>query len=209
MERDTVFRRPALPACCHEEEMVPGKPAENGGVQPADVYAELERVRGNHPLDASVPQAFLNGAPLVRQVAAPVGLHGDAVVVRVEVLQGVPDICGDELRAHARSGEHDGLHARLEQARGNPLALQHHAAPDPLHPVHERRIVEHEMTLAGRGAVVVDEGHVLLQDLLRQLVRVADGCRAADEQGRGAVERRQSSSARRITLVMCEPNTPR
>ncbi len=26
MERDTVFLRPARPACCHDEAMVPGKP---------------------------------------------------------------------------------------------------------------------------------------------------------------------------------------
>ena len=101
----------------------------------------------------------------------------------------------DELRAHPRTGKDDRLHARLQQARGDPLALQDHAPADPLDAVHERRVVQDEVPLAGGGAVLVDERRLLLEDPAGQLVRVADRGRAADEYRRGAVEPRDPLQA--------------
>ena len=40
--------RPARPACCHIEAMVPGNPLSTHGVEPADVDAELEGGGGDH-----------------------------------------------------------------------------------------------------------------------------------------------------------------
>ena len=75
------------------------------------------------------------------------------------------------------------------------MRLQGDAAADSLGAVHQGRVVEHEVPLSGRCAVVVDQFHRLLQDALRQIPRIAYGCRAAQESGPRAVERGNAAQA--------------
>ena len=67
-------RRPARPICCQALASVPGIAGEHRRIEPADVDAKLERVRGDDAADAAVAQAALDGAALVRQIAAAVAL---------------------------------------------------------------------------------------------------------------------------------------
>ena len=54
--------------------------------------------------------------------------------------------------------------------------------------VHHRRVVEHHVALARRGSVLVNQPDGLANHRLGELLRVADGGRAADEGGICAVE---------------------
>ena len=65
--------RPARPACCHSDARVPGQPAMQHGVQPADVDAELEGVGRRDAEDPARLQVGLERAPLLGQVAGAVG----------------------------------------------------------------------------------------------------------------------------------------
>ena len=48
---------------------------QDGGVEPTDVEAELERVRAHDAEHLAAAQSALDGAPLGRQVAAPIAAH--------------------------------------------------------------------------------------------------------------------------------------
>ena len=67
-----------------------GVAGDHGGVEAADVDAELEGVRGDDGAHRAVAEAGLDGAALLREVARPVAAHGlrraDPRVPRAEVL---------------------------------------------------------------------------------------------------------------------------
>ena len=172
-----------------------GKAGQDRDVQPADVDAQFQGVGGHDPQNLPLPQAPLDGTPLVGQVPAPVGGHLDPAVLGVQVLQGFTDVGGDELGAQARAGEHDGLDALFEQPRGDPRGFLDDPFADPLDRVHEGRIVQHEVPRPRRSAVVVEEHDGLLDDPLGQLPGIADGGGTADKPGPGAVERRHPLEA--------------
>ena len=74
MDRETVLRRPARARLLPGGGDGAGEAREHGGVQSADVDAQLQGVGRHDPLDAPVAQTLLDRAPLVGQVAAPVAL---------------------------------------------------------------------------------------------------------------------------------------
>ena len=190
-----------------------GKAGHHRCIQPADVDAQLQRVGRHHAEQRPVAQAALDPAPLVRQIAAAIGGDGVAVrfggvrfgavrrrvvrrrAVRWAAAQGLPDIGGDQLRARARAGEHDRLHAPAQQTGGDLVRFVDHAAPGAPQRVEQRRVVEQKVALPGRRAVAVDQDRVLLDDAAGQLQRVADGRRAADEARPRPVERRDPFQA--------------
>ena len=57
--------RPARPACCHIDASVPGKAVEHDRVEPADVDAELERVRGRDAEQPAAREVELERAPFL------------------------------------------------------------------------------------------------------------------------------------------------
>ena len=87
---------------------------EHRRIEPADVDAQLERVRRDDAADAPVAQAALDGAPLVRQIAAAVAL--DLRRLADALLQRLAQVAEQQLDAHARRREDDRLHARAAAA---------------------------------------------------------------------------------------------
>src|SRR5439155_23686540 len=61
-------------------------------------------------------------------------------------------------------------------------SLEHRAAADAQVAVQQRRVVEDKSLLAARGAAAIDERNVLLfEEPRRELARIADRRRCADE----------------------------
>ena len=145
---------------------------EDGGVEAADVDAELEGVGGDHPQHRAFAEAALDLAPLQRQVAAPVAPH-DALGAGA-CLERLLEIRQEHLGGEPRGGEHDRLEPLVQEGeRDVPRAVEGRA-PDAQLPVHHRRVVDREIALAARRSAAVDDGHRLARERLGQLLRVAD-----------------------------------
>ena len=74
-------RRPARPNCCQVAGDRARIPRQDRRVEPADVDAELEGVRGDDPEDLAVAQAVLDRPSFGRQVAAAVAADAAARTV--------------------------------------------------------------------------------------------------------------------------------
>ncbi len=160
---------------------------QDGGLQAADVDAELERVGAHHAGDLSAAQAGLDLAPPQRQVARAVAADPLAGVEsrRQRLLQ----VGEHHLDLKPAAAEDDGLYALADPGRRDASRLEHRAAPHAHLAVDQRRVVEDEAPLAARRPASIHELHPLaLQQALGQLGRVGDGRRGAEEAGRGAVE---------------------
>ena len=182
----------AGPASCAAE-LLPGRrdgariAHQDCALQAADVDAQLERIRAHDACDVSAAQPRLYLASVQREVAGPVTAHAPRrVEARIEVL---PEVAEHHLDRKAAATEHDGLHACPDPWRCNSARFEHRAAPDPEFAIDQRWVIEDEPPFAARSAAAVDEGDVLfLEQTLRQLERIADRRRRADESGVRAVE---------------------
>ena len=162
-------------------------------IQPADIDAQLQRVRRHDAADAALAQPALDCTPLVRQIAAAVALDGRRADVGARCapgrrLQRFAQVAQQQLDAHARRREHDRLHACLQQPRADDARGVHRALANAQLAVHDRRVVDRDDLPPARRAVIVDQRHGPADDVPRQLGRVGDGGRAANEDRVGAVE---------------------
>jgi hypothetical protein len=96
---------------------------EDGGIESADIDAELERVRSDDATDAALAQAALDRTTFIRQIAAAIALDGGAVVgtdgaagLSARVLAKMTQ---QQFDADARWGEDDGLDAGAQKAAGD------------------------------------------------------------------------------------------
>ena len=122
-----------------------------------------------------------------RQISGAVATHAPVgVEARGKVL---PQVAEHHLDLQPAPAEDDGLRARADPRRGDAARLEHRAAPDAHLAVDQWWVVEHEAPLAARGAVTLDELHVLLlEQSLGELERVRDGRGGADENRARTVE---------------------
>ncbi len=122
-----------------------------------------------------------------RQVACAVAANASRrVQARVEVL---PQVAEHHFDLQAAAAEDDGLCPGANPRRGDPVGLEHRAAANAQISIEERRVVEDQSPLAARRAAPIDQLDVVfLEEALRQLERVADRRRRADESWVRAVE---------------------
>ena len=148
-------------------------------VEAADVDPELERVRGDDPEHRALAQPALDLAALERQVAAAVAAD-DAFGARLR-LERLLQVGHEHLGREPRGGEHDRLQPLAEERQRHVARRVERRLADAELAVHDRRVVDREVALAARRAALVDERHLALGQALRQLLRVADRGRGADE----------------------------
>ena len=154
-------------------------------VERADVDAELERVGGDDGAHLALAQPALDLAAAQRQVAAAIAAHllGRARRALEVVLQ----IRRQDLGRQPALAEDDQLQLPLEELPGDAARFGEVRAPDAELAVDDRRVDEEEQLLAARRAAFLDERERLLGQPLRQLARVGDRRRRADEDRVGSV----------------------
>ncbi len=172
-------------------ELLPGRgdrsrvPGEDRRVEPTDVHAELEGIRGDDAEDLAVAQAAFDGASLRGQVAAAIA--ADAGARPVALAQRLAQPRQQDLHGHPRAPEHDRLATRPQERQGPPLCEVLRRASGAACGLHDRGIHEQDVPLACRRAVPVDEPRRPPGQHRCELARVADRRRAADDGGPAAV----------------------
>ncbi len=144
-----------------------GEAGHDHGVQPGDVDAQLQRVRGRHAQEVTADQGGLQRPPLLRQVAAPVGrhpghqrrLHLGEHPLRTERRQ---------LRTATRTDEGQRARTFDDEVRQHPRRLRARGSP------HRRAVLARQLVEQGRlpqrdgaargGRPVVAHGHDLPPD---------------------------------------------
>ena len=154
-------------------------------VERADVDAELERVGRHDAAHGPVAQPFLDLAPPVRQVAAAVA--ADHVRLAGRALVRVLQVPRQDLGREPALREHDHLQALVQELEGHRPRLRDVRPADAELPVHDRRVHEDEPLLAARRAALLDQLERPFGEALRQLHRVGDRRRRADERRRRPV----------------------
>ena len=150
-----LCRRPARPARCQLEAIVPGIAGHHHGIERADIDAELQRVGGDYRADLAVAELALDLAPLLRQITAAIAAH--RLARQRPAIAGVLQIRHQHFRREAIVGEDQRLQVALDEFQRQAPRLVDVAAADSELPVHHRRIVEDEELLAARRAVALDQ----------------------------------------------------
>ena len=156
-----------------------GIAGEDGGVQPADVDAELQRVGADDAEHLAVAQAPLDGPPLRGQVAAAIAAHPRPRAAAFA--ERLADRREQQLDGRPRPPEDDGLAAGPQERQRPALGEREGRAARAGRRIEQWRIDEEEVPLAGRRAVAVDEPGRPPGERPGQLRRVADGGRAAHD----------------------------
>ena len=155
---------------------MPGIAGQDGRVEPADVDAQLERVRRHDAEHLARPQPGLDRAPLGGEVAAAVA--ADALARPAALAECLAQRGQQQLHRHARLAEDDRLPAGAQEAECRPVGEPERPRPDALALVDHRRIEHDDVLLAGGRAVVVDHRHGPAGESLGERLRVADRGRA-------------------------------
>ena len=140
---------------------------------------ELERVGRDHAEDLAVAQPVLDRAPLGRQVAAAVA--ADATARPVALAQRFAQAGQQQLDRDPRPPEDDRLATGAQEGQCPALGQRDGRAARPARGLEDRRVDEHDVALAGRGPVAVDQPRRPAGQHRRQLARVPDRRRAADD----------------------------
>ena len=154
-------------------------------VEAADVDAELERVGGDDAEDLAVAQAVLDRPPLGRQVAAAIA--ADARARPVTLAQRFAQAGQQDLDRDARPPEDDRLAPGAQERQRPALGERRGRAAGAALRMEDRRVDQDDVALAGRCAVPVDEAGRPGGQHRRELGRVPDGRRAADDHRMAAV----------------------
>ncbi len=185
---------PGTPDPLPERSGRPRPAGQHHRVEARDVDAELQRLRRGHPPQGPVPQPRLQGAPVLGQVAGPIGgdRPGQGLSLRV-MLIGEPfprDGC-DHLGGLPAPGEGQGLYPRChEGCQQVGRLLQGRAAP--LAVLLERWQPQAEVQRAVGRAVDDDLGDRDAGQRSSVGARVADGRRRQQEPRVGAVALEQT-----------------
>ena len=150
-------------------------------IERTDVDPQFERVRRNNAHDLAFAQLLFDFTAFSRQVAAPVA--SNRFRRKRAPFSGVLEVADENLGRQAAVCEDKRLLSAFEEAQRQPAGLGDVAPANPQLPVHHRRIVEREETLALGSPVRFDLRHRLLDKLLGKLFRIGDRRRTADEQG--------------------------
>jgi hypothetical protein len=140
-------------------------------VEMPDVDAELERVRRDHAEQLALGEPALELPPLLGGVAGSV--RSDLTLAH-GIVEAVPGEPVDQLGGAPRAREADRAHVRLHEVgeEGGRLAQARGTPPRVL--VQKRRVAHHDLSLAPRGAVAIDELEIETGETLRELHGVRD-----------------------------------
>ena len=162
-----------------------GIPGEHRHVERADVDAKFERVGGDDAAHGPVAQPLLDLAPPVRQV--PAAVAADHVRLARRALVGVLEVSRQDLGREPALREDDHLQAFVQELEGHRPRLRDVRPADAELPVHDGRVHEDEPLLAAWRAALLDQLERTLGEALRQLDRVGNRRRRADERRRRPV----------------------
>ena len=171
---------PAGPA-----ELLPGRrdgsrvAGKDRDIEATDVDAELERVGRDDAEDLAVAQAVLDRPSLGRQVAAAVA--ADAAARAVALAQGLAQAGQQQLDRDPRPPEHDRLAPGAQEGQCPALGERDGRATRTAGGLHDRRVDQDDVALAGRCPVPIDEPCRSPGQHRGQLARVPDRRRAAHD----------------------------
>ena len=166
---------------------------QHGHVEASDVHPQLEGVGAHHPQHLALAQPALDRSTLGRQVPAPVAAQPRP---RSEILaQSLAQVREHDLDRDPGTPEDDRLPPRPKERQRPTLGQRQRRAPGSGRAVEDRRIDQQQVLLAGRRAVAVDRPYRPAGQQLRQLARIADGCRAAHDHRPAAVVVAQAQQA--------------
>ena len=132
---------------------MPGKCDDDGGVESADVDAQLEGVGSNHAGQFASEEFPFDLASLGRRVTGPIGRNGRLQLVR----QAIDDRLVDQLGRLAAAGEHDGPEPFCDES-GRDLARPGQGRPSPARLlVDQGRIPERGRAFACWRIVPIDD----------------------------------------------------
>ena len=181
-------------------ELLPGRrhrprvAGEDRDIEPTDVDAELERVRRDDAEHLAVAQPVLDRPSLRRQVAAAVA--ADAAPRSVALAQRLAQSGQQQLDRDPRPPEHDRLAPGTQEGERPALGEGDGRPARAAGGLHDRRIDQDDVALAGRCPVPVDEPCRSPGQHRRQLARVPDRRRAAhDDRVRCRSGRRSGAAA--------------
>ena len=171
-----------------------GEAVQDHRVEPADVDAELERVRGRDAEQPSARQLELERAAFLGEVAGPV--RGDPIR---ELGRGGREpaarVLRDDLGTAATAGEREGLVHRAHEVRHELGGLDVGRRARAGVRVEERSLPAREHAFGTRRGVVDDRLDVESAQRARELARIADRGAREEERGRGAVVLAQPAEA--------------
>src|SRR5207244_9115528 len=101
-----------LPGACDRA----GIAAEHGGIEVADIDAQLERVRADHAAHRTIAESVLDLAPLQRQVATAVA--ADRAVLPEPIRERLLQVAKEDLHLQPSSSKDDGLHSAAPEGLG-------------------------------------------------------------------------------------------
>ena len=148
-------------------------------VERADVDAELERVGRDDSADRALTQTALDLAAPVRQVAAAVA--ADHIGGARRSVERILQVGGEDLGRQPALREEDELQVVLEELERTRRDSARYDRRMPSCGVHDRRIDEQEELLAARRAALLDQLERTAGQSLRELARIGDRRRRADE----------------------------
>ena len=152
MAADWPVRRPARPACCHIEAMVPGYPARTAMSRWPMSMPSSSALVGDDTEHLTRAQPLLDLAPPKGQVSAAVAAHHPGIAR--PVLHRLLHARQHHLRGQPALAEHDGGNLLLEEARGELGRLAEVRGADAQLRVHDGRVVaEEDLLPRGRSAL--------------------------------------------------------
>src|SRR5437899_8524348 len=168
-----------------------GIAGEDGGVERADVDAELERAGRNHAANAALAQAALDLASFARKIAAAIAAN--RLRLRRRMWIGLFEISQQEFRVQAAVGENNGLQIAFQEFLRHARRLVDVAAANAEGAIHHRRVVEGERFFRGGRAIRGDDFHLRFDQPRGQIARIGNRGRAADELRLASVKSRNAA----------------
>ncbi len=154
-------------------------------VQAADVDAQLERIRRDDAEDLAVAQTAFDRPPLGGQVAAAIAAYPAARPVALA--QRLAETGQQDLDRHPRPAEDDRLATGAQEGQRPALGERRRRAACAAGRLHDGRVDQQDVALAGGCAVPVDQSGGSARQHRRQLRGVPDGGRATDDDRPAAV----------------------
>ena len=151
----------------------------NARIERPNINPQFERVRRHDSAHPPVAQPALNLPALARQISAAISAHrlGLPRLGAVGLLQ----VCQQHFRVQPAIRKDDRLQLARQQLLRHARRLVQITPADPQVPVHHWRIVENEKLLRRWRSVFFDHLDLALNQLRRQLSRICNRRRAANE----------------------------
>ena len=202
--RDARALAPARPA-----HLLPGRgngtriARQHRHIEPADVDAELERIRADDAEQLAVAEPALDGPAFRGQVSAAIPAHAAA---RPEPLaQGFAQSGEQQLDRRSRPAEHHGLPAGAQERQSPAVRQRQRRAAGTTGRIQDRGIDKQHMPRAGRRTVPIDELRRPTGERRRELRGIADRGRAAhDNRVRSVVGTEPEQPAQHVGDVAAE-----